>query len=121
MLVVQRFADRADIRRGDRKAARDSGSIDGAIRQKSGRVVVNHVEVAGSAARRWMVWKRRKIIANRLDAGLSGVATFGEVDIKSQVDSVDVVCSGLWLGIGNDRDRRSRGSALAVAPEDGVA
>ncbi len=77
--------------------------------------------MARSAAWSRAVRKRGEIIANWLDARLSGIAAFGEVAVESQVDGVDVVGAGLRFGIGDDRARRCRGSALPVAPKDGVA
>src|SRR5215470_13948924 len=73
------------------------------------------------AVRTWMIGKRSKIVADRLDARLSGIAAFGEVSVEAQVHRVNIVRSGLRIRIGNNAGGRGCRIAFTIAPEDGVA
>ena len=66
------------------------------------------------------VRKRIQVIPDRLDAGLCGIRTFGEVAVEIQVHGVNVVRAGKRIGIGDVRGR-GRGIAVAVGPEDRIA
>src|SRR5262249_56444460 len=95
--------------------------VQGAVRQKTRRVIVDHVKVAWGAVWIWMIWKRSKIVAYWLDARPGRIAAFGEVPVEAQINRVDIVRSGLWVRIGNYAGGRGFGRALALAPEESGA
>src|SRR5438270_13237639 len=67
-----------------------------------------------------MVRKTCQVAGDRPSFGQTVIPTLGEISIEEEVDGVDIVGAGQWIGIGDVR-RRSGRMALAVAPENGVA
>src|SRR5580704_18961454 len=92
-LFVERFADGADIGRGDRTALRNANRVDGAVREKPRIVVIHQIVAPGLALGAGRVRKGSQVIHDWPDAGLREIAALREVAIETQVHRVDVVCS----------------------------
>src|SRR5262249_50937711 len=94
-----RIADRPERRRWHRRARRNLGHIDGAIRKEAGAGIVDHIEATGVGIRWRQIgapWQRSQIIHDRPDAGLGLIAAFSPTPVSDEC-GVDRT-PGRWIG-----------------------
>src|ERR1700688_1547591 len=86
---IQRLTDRAYIGRRNGAPASDPRGVHRAIRKKSRRVIVHHVEASRLALGIGTVRKRRQVIVDRLYPRLRQIAALREVAVKQKVHGIN--------------------------------